>query len=265
MREQSIVTWRVVFAFVVAAVASACVPSEQPMTAAPQLATSQAPSSQMVARSVPPGQWRAVLVAGDSSSPAFNNGVETMRDRLTADGVRNVRVLAADPAGLSDAELASTANVRRALQAPGAAACFAFLTSHGDQRGFFLRASRTLLAPAALEQALDQGCGAAPTVLIVSACHSGTFITEGSRRPNRIILTAAATDRASFGCGVDNEYTYYDRCLLLQFDQAHTWRELAYATLSCVERTERRLGVRQDSRPQIFVGADVADLRLPGR
>ena len=28
---------------------------------------------------------------------------------------------------------------------------------------------------------------------------------------------------------------------------------------------ERRLGVRQDSRPQIFVGADVADLRLPGR
>jgi len=32
-----------------------------------------------------------------------------------------------------------------------------------------------------------------------------------------------------------------------------------------VETLERRLGVRQESRPQIFVGAAVANLRLPGR
>lgn len=216
--------------------------------------------------SIPADRWRAVLIAGDSSSPAFNNGVETMRDRLQLEGVRNIRVLAADPSNVSGAEVASVANVRRALQTPaGGSACFAFLTSHGEQSGFFLRASRTLLSPASLERALDAGCGALPTVLIVSACHSGTFITAESRKPNRIILTAAAAERSSFGCGAKDEYTYYDRCLLQSLDGAATWRELAVTTRSCVETTERRLNVRQESLPQLFVGASVSDLRLPGR
>jgi hypothetical protein len=215
--------------------------------------------------SIPADRWRAVLVAGDSSSPAFNNGVETMRDRLQSEGVRNIQVLAADPSSLSNAEVASVANVRRALQTHGGSACFAFLTSHGEQSGFFLRASRTLLSPSSLERALDAGCGSLPTVLIVSACHSGTFITQESRKPNRIILTAAATERSSFGCGAKDEYTYYDRCLLQSLDKAPTWRELAVTTRACVEAAERRLNVRQASLPQVFVGASVADLRLPGR
>jgi hypothetical protein len=32
-----------------------------------------------------------------------------------------------------------------------------------------------------------------------------------------------------------------------------------------VETLERRLGVRRPSQPQLFVGAEVANLRLPGR
>lgn len=249
---------RVVSVVLAAAAATACVQSDAP----PQLATAPAPVSSV---SVPADRWRAVLVAGDSSSPAFNNGVETMRDRLAGEGVRDIRLLAADPSGVARAELASSPNVRRALQSQGGGACLAFMTSHGDQRGFFLRASRTMLPPAALEQALDEGCGALPTVVIVSACHSGTFITDRFKKPNRIILAAAATDRSSFGCGADNEYTEYDRCLLQQFDRATTWRELAVTTKSCVEAAERRLGVRQYSLPQTFFGAEVANLRLPGR
>jgi len=255
-----VVLLRVVLALLLTAVAAACMQNEPPA----QLATVSAPRpSPSIA--VPPDRWRAVLIAGDSSSPAFNNGVETMRDRLASDGVRNISLLAADPSVVARAELASEANVRRALQTPGGAACLAFMTSHGDQRGFFLRASRTLLPPSALEQALDAGCGSAPTVVIVSACHSGTFMTDRLRKPNRIILTAAATDRSSFGCGADNEYTEYDRCLLQQFDRVATWRELAATTKTCVEAAERRLGVRQRSLPQTFFGSAVAELRLPGR
>ena len=255
---------RALYALLFAGMVSACVQSEAP----PSAVVAAAPPVSDV--SIPAGRWRAVLVAGDSSSPAFNNGVETMRDRLQSEGVRNIQVLAADPSGLSNAEVASVANVRRALQAlggqaQGGSACFAYLTSHGEQTGFFLRASRTLLSPSSLERALDAGCGSLPTVLIVSACHSGTFITAESRKPNRIILTAAATERSSFGCGAKDEYTYYDRCLLQSLDHAATWRELAATTRSCVETTERRLNVRQASLPQIFVGASVADLRLPGR
>lgn len=249
------------YALLIAGVVSACVQSEAPP---PVASVAAAPAS--YDSSIPANRWRAVLIAGDSASPAFNNGVETMRDRLQLEGVRNIHVLAADPSNVSGAEGASVANVRRALQTSGGGgACFAFLTSHGEEAGLFLRASRTLLSPASLERALDAGCGSLPTVLIVSACHSGTFITPESRKPNRIILTAAAKDRSSFGCGAKDEYTYYDRCLLQSLDRAATWRELAATTRTCVEAAERRLNVRKESLPQVFVGASVADLRLPGR
>jgi hypothetical protein len=203
-------------------------------------------------------------VAGDDSSPAFNDGVASMRNRLVGRGVRDISVLSADPGGLAGAQLASMANLRRVLEGRRGAACFAFLTSHGDQRGIFLRASWTLMAPDVLEHMLARGCSGLPTVLIVSACHSGVFINDGTRRPNRVILAAAAAERASFGCGANDEYTNYDRCLLQQFDRATTWRELALGTRACVEYSERQMGVTP-SLPQLFVGAEVADLRLPGR
>jgi hypothetical protein len=121
------------------------------------------------------------------------------------------------------------------------------------------------MSPAALDQALTTGCGDRPTVLVVSACHSGTFINAQTRRPNRIIFAAAASDRTSFGCGADDDFTYYDQCFLQQLDAASTWRELGQATRACVETLERRLGVRRESLPQLFVGTAVANLRLPGR
>ena len=113
-----------------ACVITACVPSETPPATA--AITPSAPDA-----SIPAARWRVVLIAGDSSSPAFNNGVETMRDRLQSEGVRDIRVLAADPANLASAEVASASNVRRALQSlgvtpQGGGACFAFLTSHGE-------------------------------------------------------------------------------------------------------------------------------------
>jgi hypothetical protein len=215
--------------------------------------------------SIPADGWRTVLVAGDNSSPAFDNGIDTLRERFAAMGVRDISSYSSTPARVGGERLASSGNVINALGAPGGQACLVYMTSHGDERGFFLRPDRRLLSPATLDQALNEGCGGVPTVLIVSACHSGTFITAQTRRPNRIILAAAATDRASFGCGANDDYTYYDQCFLEQLAASSTWAGLAQATRACVETLERRLGVRQPSRPQLFVGAAVANLRLPGR
>lgn len=213
---------------------------------------------------VPAGRWRAVLIAGDNNSPAFDNGVQSMRDKLMAHGVRDIAVYSsATPT--APTQLASVANVATAVRAGGGEACFVFITSHGEERGFFLRPDRRLFDPGSLDRVLNAGCGSLPTVVIVSACHSGTFLTPDMRKPNRVILTAAATDRTSFGCGAGDQYTYYDQCLLQQFDGAATWRDLAVATRSCVESLERRMGVRTPSQPQMFVGAQVQDLRLPSR
>jgi hypothetical protein len=211
---------------------------------------------------IPANRWRAVLVAGDNSSPAFDNGIDTLRERIAGMGVRAITVYSASP---GRGQLSTARNVEAGLRSGGGDACFVYMTSHGDQSGFFLRPGRQMLSPAALDEAVSQGCGERPTVVVVSACHSGTFITPQARRPNRIIIAAAATDRTSFGCGADNDYTYYDQCFLQQLDGAATWRGLAEATRLCVQSLERRLGVRRESRPQIFVGAAVANLKLPGR
>ena len=244
------------------ALAAACTPEATgtPPPSGRGTAIAAAPSQ----GSVPAGRWRAVLIAGDNNSPAFDNGVQSLREKLLAHGVTDISVYSS-AMRTAPAQLASVANVANALRTGGGDACLVFVTSHGEQKGFFLRADRRLFDPRSLDRVLSAGCGSVPTVVVVSACHSGTFLTPDMRKPNRLILTAAATDRTSFGCGTGDQYTYYDQCLLQQFDGAATWRELAVATRSCVEGLERRMGMRPPSQPQMFVGVQVEDLRLPSR
>lgn len=252
---------RLLWIAVAALLAAACVPAttEAPPSTAPGTAVVPASFGSLV----PAGRWRAILIAGDNNSPAFDNGVQALRDRLSARGVNDFAIYSSDSARTAPAQLASSANVAAAIRTGGGEACFVFVTSHGEERGFVLRPDRRLFDPASLDRVLNAGCGGMPTVVVVSACHSGTFLTPAMRKPNRVILTAAATDRTSFGCGAGDQYTYYDQCLLQQFDGAATWRELGVATRACVEALERRMGVRPPSQPQMFVGAEVERLRLP--
>ena len=224
------------------------------------------PSMAVAPGDVPAARWHAVLIAGDNNSPSFDNGIDALRDKLSARGVRDIRMLTSDPGRNPSAEVASAANVSSALRnAGGAGACLAFITSHGTEAGVALRQANGVVRPSALDNALDAGCGTLPTVVIVSACHSGVFLTPAMRQPNRVVLTAAAADRVSFGCGAGDRFTYYDQCLLQQFDGAITWGQLAQATRSCVQNLEKSMGIRTPSLPQIFVGSSVANLRLPGR
>ena len=215
---------------------------------------------------VPAARWHAVLIAGDNNSPSFDNGIDALRDKLSARGVRDIRMLTSDPGRNPSAEVASASNVSSALRnANGAEACLAFITSHGTEAGVVLRQANGVVRPSALNNALDAGCGTLPTVVVVSACHSGVFLTPAMRQSNRVVLTAAAADRVSFGCGAGDRFTYYDQCLLQQFDAASTWGQLAQATRTCVQNLEKSMGIRTPSQPQIFVGSAVANLRLPGR
>ncbi|MBM3650148.1 MAG: peptidase C13 [Alphaproteobacteria bacterium] len=248
--------------FVAVSLLSACTTE----TAGPlQTASASPPAAASAEGSVPASRWRAVLIAGDNNSPAFDNGVEAMRDKLASRGVRDISVLTSNPQVNPSLTVATAANVSNALRTAGGEACLAFITSHGDESGFVLRQARGTVSPASLERAIDAGCGARPTVVVVSACHSGVFLRAGMRQPHRIVLTAAAADRVSFGCGAADQYTYFDQCLLQQFDGAATWRQLAATTRVCVENLERRMGIARPSQPQTFLGTAVADLKLPGR
>ena len=102
---------------------------------------------------VPADRWRAVLIAGDNSSPAFDNGVDALRDKLAATGVRDITRSDFRSPARAGCRLATAAQcVEARCAAGGGEACLVFITSHGDESGFFLRPDRGLRQPAALDR-----------------------------------------------------------------------------------------------------------------
>jgi len=213
--------------------------------------------------------WRAVLAAGDDSTPVFDNAVQRLSTLLAARGVGPIDRFTTDPmlarAALPIATVQSMTDALAGARQPGRA-CLLFITSHGEPNGMLVRdddASRQVLDPSTLARLLDDGCGGSPTVAIVSGCYSGIFIGAVTEAPNRIILTAARDDRTSFGCGHEETYTYYDDCLFRSWPDSKTWLALYRATDACVHEKENRLGVPLHSEPQAYFGAQVANLALP--
>jgi len=209
--------------------------------------------------------YRAVLAAGDDSIPNFDNAVEALAKRLERSDAETV-LLTSDGSLVSDQRWYASAHVIDSIlndvgQYDG---CLVFATSHGNETGLVMgmdNAEGRYLRPARLAEILDRDCGSRPTVAILSGCHTGTFLTEAMMKENRIILTAARRDRTSFGCSADTTFTYFDECLLDAMKDAGTWRAIFDRTKGCVEKKERRKGVKA-SYPQAFFGAAVRDLGI---
>jgi hypothetical protein len=219
-----------------------------------------------------PQRWAAVLVAGDGSIPVFDNATGRMATLLEAVGTSpaDIHRLSAAPDMLAQphVQLASKAQVLDVIAslhpAPGQA-CFVFMTSHGAHGpGVFLAPHHEFLSPADLDRALDAGCGDTPTVAIVSACYTGNFAQAPMTRPNRIVLTAAAADRPSFGCGAGQDLAFYDECLLRSLGSLpHDWPDVVTDTGRCVKQLEAH-DKEPPSNPQSFVGDAAARLPVPG-
>jgi peptidase C13-like protein len=240
-------------------------------------ACTQTATSQTVSSTPPPQpagavqhiQWRALAAAGEDNAPVFDNAVDKMTEILAAHGVTPVDRFTSDPMRVrADRPLTTADSMAAALNArhPGPGqGCLVFLTSHGSREGLVLRGdldSDRSLSPSALGRILDEGCGSAPTVAIVSGCFSGIFIGAVTEAPNRIILTAARDDRTSFGCGAEFEFTYFDDCLFQSWPRSKTWAALYRATTACVQGKERAIN-QQPSEPQAYFGDQVANLALP--
>lgn len=246
-------------------------PATAPATAEP-IATVPAPSATEASTSNQqnaPSRWGALFVAGDHSITAFDNATRRFYNIVQGKPRMKLARLTSDPSiAPSPGEIATLGTVDEALgyiNNNAAENCLVFLTSHGTEGGFYLSQHDgvgALLPPRTLDWLLDRHCGTKPTVAIVSACYSGIFLEEGMEQPNRIILTAARRDRPSFGCGADEIYTYYDKCLLDSWLWSYTWRELHEKTSACVAEREAAMGATP-SEPQAFFGSGVAELPMP--
>jgi hypothetical protein len=212
---------------------------------------------------------KAVLIAGDASITAFDDATSYMRDKLIERGVPSgqVRVLSARPdplPGTEPARLQTLIARIDAMKPTSDGSCLVYLTSHGAQdQGFYL-ADDDALMPPILDRALTTGCGNQPTVVIVSACYSGQFAAKPMLRPNRIILTAAAADRSSFGCEAGSVYTFFDECLLGALPNAPDWQTIFERTRGCVSVREQQIDAKP-SDPQGYFGDAVVDFPAPFR
>jgi hypothetical protein len=230
------------------------------------------PLASMVAAQVPEAGPAVVLLAGDGSLPVFDNAVDGVDARLAAlsNGRASVTRLSASVKFPTrhhghPATLDRVVSAISGMRPPSGQGCLVFATSHGVRhQGLYLSMGDEVLTPKQLDRALLKGCGSAPTVVVVSACFSGSFVKPPMRRANRIILTAARADRTSFGCGAGRVYTVFDQCLLGAMDRESTWKMVYVSARRCVSAEERREDVAP-SEPQAWFGAKVAGTILPMR
>lgn len=213
----------------------------------------------------PFSRWNAVVVAGDfhahSGGPteAFDNARRDVSKTLVDLGFERTEIrqfsvrpdrYRAEAPGRADAETLRAA-LRTGGQAAGVAGCLFYISTHGSPEGVVL--GKQLLRPQLLAAMLDDACGAQPTVVVISACFSGVFIPP-LQKPNRLIITAARPDRASFGCGEDDKHPYFDGCFLSVAPSAHDFAVLGAAVQACVARREKETGAEPASEPQVWIG-----------
>ena len=133
-----------------------------------------------------------------------------------------------------------------------------FITSHGAPDGSaVMRENGRLgasLRPVNLRDLLAQA-RIRNRVVIISACFSGAFIAP-LMDERTVVLTAAASDRTSFGCQPEREWTFFgdalfaqslpnDSSLIAAFDHAK----------GLIAQWERERRLTPPSNPQRYVGA----------
>jgi hypothetical protein len=206
-----------------------------------------------------PRHIKAVLVAADDSLPVFDNAVRRLAHDLAPRADVTVISARLEHASTMDAALRAIRGLR---PRPGEG-CLIYVTSHGaHDAGLVFDQGDDVLSPAALAAAVAHGCGAAPTVVVLSGCYSGIYARPPLARDNRIVITAARADRPSFGCAAGNVYTVFDQCLLTAIEAGGTWRVAFGQTRACVAAEETREQERP-SDPQASFGSAVAGLALP--
>lgn len=91
-------------------------------------------------------------------------------------------------------------------------------------------------------------------VIVISACHAGSFI-EALQDENTIVLTAAAAERASFGCSDDNDLTYFGEAFYRDALPAAASLREAFDAARAALKDREMAEARTPSDPQSHFGA----------
>lgn len=206
----------------------------------------------------------AATYAGQSVFVSEAEGVRAILDGHYGIGPRSLLLGNSERAPLKYPE-ADWPNLDRALAALSGQmgpedVLFLFLTSHGNtdvlSLTFHPAAGRTdtlQLDAVGLADLLDQHV-TNPVLAVISACKSGSFIDDLAA-DDRLIITASAADRVSFGCKDGADWTYFGKEFFdTALRQEPDPRKAFAAALPLIEAAEAKLEWAKPSQPQIQEG-----------
>jgi hypothetical protein len=216
----------------------------------------------------PFANWAAVVISGDyhahsgGRSEAFDNARRDVSDALIKIGFSKDHIAQFSsrpgdlPPGVKIASVPVIAAEFNRLAAESTEGCLLYFSSHGAPGLVMLRDEP--LTASGLARLIDDACGLSrPTVVIVSACFSGSLIPTLSA-PQRLILTAARPDRSSFGCSESDKYPYFDACILETLPTVDDFMALGRAARECVAAKEKAGNLSPASEPQMAVGVAIS-------
>lgn len=200
----------------------------------------------------------------DSTQDVFMREIDhvqrVMTERLGVAGrsvalVNNLKTLDTTP-------LASSTNLKIALRHIGGKmnrdedVVFLYLTSHGSMNHELAVEMWPLdlnyIRPDDIRTYLDDA-GIRWRIILISACYSGGFI-KALQNEHTLIFTAAASDKASFGCANENEYTYFGEALFKNMeDKPYQFVEHFIQAMEKVRQRELQENLIP-SEPQLFIG-----------
>jgi len=135
---------------------------------------------------------------------------------------------------------------------------FLGLSSHGSEDALSVsNGSLGLqdLTPSDLAAALRES-GIKWRVIVISACHAGSFIDE-LRDEDTIVITAAGAKKTSFGCSDDRDLTYFGEAFYRDaLPRSKSLREAFNTARAAIAVREKREDVTA-SDPQAFFGSDI--------
>jgi hypothetical protein len=217
-----------------------------------------------------PGKPNLYLLAfaGDGSEDVFRNEAEYAAKLFTRrfGPTAHTLVLENNPGTLATRPLATWSNLERALDGIARAMdlqqdiLLLYLTSHGSEDHSLL----VDLDPLPLDQIDADDLGsilkARPfkwKVVVVNACYSGGFVPP-LQGAGTLVITAARSDRSSFGCGNDSAATYFGRAWLVDALNRTSNFIAAFQQAAGEVATWERQDHLLASEPQIDVGAGIA-------
>ena len=208
-----------------------------------------------------------VAFAGDGGEDVFRNEAEYAAQLFTKrfGPSAHALVLENNPTTLQAHPLASWSNLEDTLDQltkvmnPEQDILVLYMTSHGDEDHNLL----VDMDPLPLDQiGAPDLAGILKKrpfkwkVVVVNACYSGGFVPDLSG-PGTLVLTAARTDRSSFGCGSDSNITYFGKAWLVDaLNKTDNFVDAFRLAKNDIANWEQQ-GKLTPSEPQMDIGAGI--------